>query len=164
MATSSRVEYGDWQTPAELAERALTCVLRSMMTPPRAVVEPTCGEGAFLVAAAHQLPEAELAGYEINKRYVDVTASKLRGARQTVRQADFFSVDWEREVSELGKPILVIGNPPWVTSADLGAMGSSNIPTKRNFKGLNGLDARTGKSNFDVSEWMILRLLRALIG
>jgi hypothetical protein len=43
-------------------------------------------------------------------------------------------------------------------------MGSDNLPTKRNFKGLRGLDALTGKSNFDVSEWMILRLLRALVG
>jgi hypothetical protein len=29
---------------------------------------------------------------------------------------------------------------------------------------LSGLDAMTGKSNFDVSEWMILRLIKALAG
>ncbi len=43
-------------------------------------------------------------------------------------------------------------------------MGGTNLPAKSNFKGLAGLDALTGKSNFDVSEWMILRLLQALAG
>ena len=51
-------------------------------------------------------------------------------------------------------PLLVLGNPPWVTSAQLGALGSGNAPRKENRGGLRGLDAMTGKSNFDVSEWM----------
>jgi hypothetical protein len=51
-----------------------------------------------------------------------------------------------------------------VTSAELGALGSRNLPEKRSFDGLSGLDALTGRSNFDVSEWMLLRLLHALDG
>ena len=58
--------------------------------------------------------------------------------------------------------ILVIGNPPWVTNSDLGQLGSNNLPTKTNFQGLRGFDARTGKSNFDISEWILVRLIEAL--
>lgn len=109
------------------------------------------------------MPGAHLAGYEINPEYVAMASARLGTAGQ-VRQANFFAVEWEREIGAMEKPLLVIGNPPWVTSAALGVIDSHNIPQKQNFKGLIGLDARTGKSNFDVSEWMILRLVKALAG
>ena len=38
-------------------------------------------------------------------------------------------------------------------------MGSENLPLKDNFKGLKGLDAITGKGNFDIAEYIILQLL-----
>jgi len=37
-----------------------------------------------------------------------------------------------------------------------------NIPEKSNFLGMNGFDAISGKSNFDISEWMFLEILRWL--
>ena len=40
----------------------------------------------------------------------------------------------------------------------------TNLPAKENFMGLRGIAARTGKANFDISEWMLIRLLRALRG
>ena len=46
----------------------------------------------------------------------------------------------------------------------LAALGSSNLPKKSNFQKHVGLDALTGKSNFDISEWMIIKLLEALNG
>jgi hypothetical protein len=58
--------------------------------------------------------------------------------------------------------VLVVGNPPWVTNSELGQLGSTNLPTKSNFQGLRGFEARTGKSNFDIAEWMLLRLIDAL--
>lgn len=57
---------------------------------------------------------------------------------------------------------MVIGNPPWATNAQLGALGSENLPEKTNFQGHSGLDALTGKSNFDISEWMLIRALHWL--
>lgn len=75
---------------------------------------------------------------------------------------DFFAANWEHELSRLPDPILILGNPPWVTSAQLGSLASINLPPKENFKGLGGFEALTGKSNFDVSEWMLLRLMAAL--
>jgi len=38
-----------------------------------------------------------------------------------------------------------------------GALASANLPEKSNFQGRAGIAAITGKSNFDISEWMMLR-------
>lgn len=157
----TRQEFGDWQTPIELATAVLTRV-GSMIPSPAVVVEPTCGEGAFLRAAALQFSAAKLVGYEINASYVATALAAVPTA--SVHAVDFFTVSWEHALASLPEPVLITGNPPWVTNAILGTLGSENLPQKSNFKGLSGFEALTGKSNFDVSEWMILRLLSALRG
>ena len=43
-------------------------------------------------------------------------------------------------------------------------IGGTNLPDKTNFLSHNGLDAITGKSNFDVSEWMLIRVIEWLRG
>lgn len=159
-----RHEFGDWQTPIELAAAALSRAASSLDEPPALVLEPTCGEGSFLAAAADRFPSARLLGYELDASYANKARSRLGASRAVIHVADFFGVAWEREMAELPEPILVTGNPPWVTNAALGSIGSANLPDKWNFKGLSGLEALTGKSNFDVSEWMIIRLLAALRG
>ncbi len=164
MASPARIEFGDWQTPDELANEVVAHVLPQLGATPCTILEPTCGKGAFLVAAHRHVKTAILAGYEINPEYVSTASSRLEKAKHTIHQANFFGVDWDQEINTMKGPLLVIGNPPWVTSAGLGVIGSENLPQKQNFKGLSGLDAMTGKSNFDVSEWMILRLIKALAG
>ena len=81
-----------------------------------------------------------------------------------VLQASFFDVDWNDILRDLPEPILVVGNPPWVTNSTLGSLGSSNLPKKSNFQNFNGLEALTGNSNFDISEWMLIKLLEMLAG
>jgi len=160
---STRRARGDWQTPAGLARAVLAKVI-DRRRPPRTILETTCGEGSFLVAAAELAPRARLLGWDLDPRYVRKARRALAGSGATVTAADFFTVPWEAALADLAEPILVAGNPPWVTSAELGALRSANAPVKRNEAGLRGLDAITGKSNFDVSEWMIVRLLEALRG
>ncbi|MDL2213341.1 hypothetical protein LJC29_05175 [Bacteroides sp. OttesenSCG-928-N06] len=46
------------------------------------------------------------------------------------------------------------GNPPWVTNSKLGSLSSNNLPRKVNFKKHNGIDAITGKGNFDIAEYI----------
>lgn len=156
---SRRVEFGDWQTPIELAREALALLSRLGGPTPSVVLEPTCGEGSFLVAAANVYNGAKLRGYEINPAYAEMARASLVTTRSTVTTADFFTVDWERELANVRGHVLVTGNPPWVTNSVLGGLGSSNVPNKRNFKRQSGFDAMTGKSNFDVSESMLLQLL-----
>jgi hypothetical protein len=153
--------YGDWQTPPELASSALEAALR-FAPAPRSVLEPTCGEGSFLVAARAKLPRAELVGFELDRRY----AARARDAvpRARITTGDFFHVAWEDELARLRDPLLVLGNPPWVTSSTLGVLGVANLPPKVATLAAAGHDPRTGKSNFDVSEWMLMRLIAALEG
>ncbi|HVU02150.1 MAG TPA: hypothetical protein VHE30_10370 [Polyangiaceae bacterium] len=160
MANRARAEFGDFQTPRPLAEAALGVLRRA----PRAIVEPTCGEGAFLHAAAARFPGALLRGWEVKPEYAARARRALPRGRSRVRVGDFFAVDWERELAALPEPLAVVGNPPWVTNSGLSVLRSENLPPKTNWRRLSGIDALTGKSNFDLGEWILLRLLAALVG
>ncbi|HRG98938.1 MAG TPA: class I SAM-dependent methyltransferase [Polyangiaceae bacterium] len=155
---------GDWQTPLELARAVLALAVDGARPAPASVVEPTCGRGAFLVAARERLPEATLVGYDLDRGHLDAARQALGGGAR-LRQGDFFTRDWRRTLARLPEPILVTGNPPWVTSSVLGALGAGNLPVKHT-RGLSlgRLGALTGRSDFDISEWMLLRLLEALSG
>ena len=56
----------------------------------------------------------------------------------------------------------MLGNPPWITAAALGKLGSTNQPSRRNFKELPGIQARTGSSNFDIAEAVWIKLMEEL--
>lgn len=162
------IEYGDFQTPALLAAEVLGLVRRRGLSP-GSVLEPTVGTGTLLAEALHSFPRCSRAlGFDINPQHLRAARQRLRavpaGVRVVLRQADIFSLDLERVVSSLPAPVLIVGNPPWVTSARQGSLGTSNLPRKGNFERHRGIDAITGKANFDVSEWIILRLLLALRG
>jgi len=156
-----RIAHGDWQTPPDLARRVVDLV-RARGAAPAAVVEPTCGRGAFVAAALDAFPAARVVGYELSEAHLADARAALAGTRAEFHRADFFSLDWDVAFRALPTPLLVVGNPPWVTSATLGAIDAGNLPTKSNFQGHRGLDAITGKANFDISEWMLWRLLEAI--
>jgi hypothetical protein len=159
----AKKEYGDFQTPESLATRVVALVVELFGTP-EIVIEPTVGLGSFLKASVECWEKnSEYIGYEINKVYVDLARKSLRQFGVHILHRDFFNEDWKYNISRSAKSrILVIGNPPWVTNSDLGQLGSKNLPEKSNFQGLRGFDARTGKSNFDIAECMLIRLIEAL--
>lgn len=161
-----KAEFGDFQTPAELARQVCDFLIQQGVQP-ASVLEPTCGLGHFLSAAVDTFPQAErFVGLDINPHYVKQASRALQSnaAKITVSQADFFEVDWGKIISDLPEPLLIIGNPPWVTNADLTTLESANLPQKNNEQNLPGLAAKTGKSNFDISEWMLTHLLQQLNG
>lgn len=164
-----KVEFGDFQTPINLAREVCSLVARTGFRP-ASVVEPTCGAGSFLRAVLETFPSVlRVLGFEINPQYVDqarrvVTPAVLSNTFVEIRQSDFFLTDWPRIIQALPEPILLIGNPPWVTNAELSTLGSSNVPDKSNLDNLRGIDALTGKSNFDISEWMLRKNLEWLNG
>lgn len=164
----SRIEFGDFQTPLNLARDVCALVQRTGFSP-ASVVEPSCGQGSFLFAALEAFPNAShFLGMDHNAAYVAAAAlasKSISGERHVeVRVGDFFQTNWEDAISRLPKPILVLGNPPWVTNATLGSLGSANLPTKTNQGNLRGIDALTGRSNFDISEWMLRKNLQWLAG
>lgn len=139
-STKHKVEFGDFQTPLDLA-REVCALLASKGVNPAAIVEPTCGIGTFLFAALEQFRTVErVLGFDINTEYVETVQERLK--QQTGRNkvqivhGDFFIINWQKTLQTMPEPILVIGNPPWVTSAELGSLESANIPQKGNFEGL----------------------------
>src|SRR5262245_49561002 len=130
-------EYGDFQTPLSLAAQVCERVRRYGVRP-ASILEPTCGEGSFLEAANAAFPEHErLIGFDINEVYLRSARARLHGAAEVERR-DFFRTDWEQVLEGLPEPVLIVGNPPWVTSAELGALQSTNLPKKSNFQGRSG--------------------------
>lgn len=163
-----QVEFGDFQTPSALARQVCRLLVSHQITP-ATIVEPTCGKGMLLEAALQAFPQArDSLGVELNPRYVAAARQRIAKLPGTTRcridLADFFCTDWPTLLKQHAEPLLIIGNPPWVTNAELGRLGSSNLPEKSNFQGHTGWDALTGKSNFDISEWMLIRLLESLQG
>lgn len=159
-------EFGDFQTPVNLAIQVCQLLSRKGIHP-NSLIEPTCGIGNFLFTALAQFPSVKQGiGLDINPNYVNSVLSTLRercyASKIKIVQNSFFHVDWETILKDLPEPLLVIGNPPWVTNAELGSLGSSNLPKKTNFQNHHGLDAVTGKSNFDISEWMLIKMLEWL--
>lgn len=168
MVTASRKtkairEFGDFQTPPELAAAAVR-LLAGLGISPGTVLEPTCGVGAFVAAAKEFSDSISIVGYDINTEYLEKarTATAGAGARVVLQHGDFFKVNWRQVLNALPKPWLILGNPPWVTSSELGSIAGTNLPQKSNFHGLAGIEAITGKSNFDISEWMLHRYLEWL--
>ena len=161
-------EFGDFQTPHDLALK-ITLLLRRLGVMPDYVLEPTCGRGAFLAAAAAVFPEAErLIGIDINAHHLAAARERLKtlpnAERASLQEGDFFRIHWPGVLGTASKTWLILGNPPWVTNAELGLLESDNLPEKSNFHGRLGIEAVTGKSNFDISEWMVLQYLDWLKG
>lgn len=160
--TKRRIEFGDFQTPAHLADAVCRVVARRGLSP-AAVIEPTCGRGSFLAAAIKAFPKAAIRGYDCDSAHVEA-ARRLTSThgRADVAHSDFFQRNWDAELAAQPEPVLILGNPPWVTNAAVGSLGGANLPAKSNVDGLRGIDALTGSANFDISEWMIRENVRWL--
>ncbi len=150
-------EWGDFQTPKDLADQ----IIRTL--PPlswQRVLEPTCGSGNFLLATADHFPGVERIGIEVQETY----ASGARSTGATILLASIFDLHLGKGLPWRSNGVLlVVGNPPWVTNADLGAFGSINLPQKVNIRKLRGIEALTGASNFDIAEFMWLKLIIELV-
>jgi hypothetical protein len=171
---SDRAEYGDFQTNETLANKAVLLLIRKNISP-QIVVEPTCGKGNFIVASLRGFKAlSHLYGVEIYKPYIWETKfniidfylncpnkEKTRPSISIIH-GDVFDFDFKNIAAKYTESdILVIGNPPWVTNSKLGSLHSDNLPRKTNFKNHNGLDAMTGKGNFDIGESVTLAMLNA---
>lgn len=158
-----RRDLGDFQTPPGLVSAVLDR-LDGLGIPHGRVLEPTCGRGHFLAAllARPGRPE-EVRGFEIQGEHLAIArAIGAADAKVVLEEADFFAVDLRARLPwQAGGPLLVVGNPPWVTSAALGRLGATNGARGR-VEGIAGLDARTGRSNFDLAEAVWHKLLNEL--
>lgn len=158
-----RAEYGDFQTNSILSNKIVNRIFE-MEFLPDVLIEPTCGKGNFIISALSKLKSIKkIYGVEIYKKYIWETKFKV---------IDFFLSNKDSNKPEIHfshcsifdfnlksiskdivhSKILILGNPPWVTNSKLSSLNSSNLPNKSNFKMVSGIDAITGKGNFDIGE------------
>jgi len=170
-----RAEYGDFQTNPELAHKvALQLAVKGVA--PEIVIEPTCGKGNFIIASLRNFQSIKkVFGVEIYRPYVwetkfsilDLFLSEPDTNRPDISivHCNVFDFDFTKIAEEHStEAILVIGNPPWVTNSKLGSLNSTNLPKKTNFKNHSGLDAMTGKGNFDIAEFIALTMIETFQG
>lgn len=163
MNKTSKRAMGDYQTPSTLAHQVVTFLVREGIDPD-CIIEPTCGLGNFLQAADQGFERAsKLVGLEINQDYLDNCKSLNLKKDHDLYLSDIFQVDIPNLVESLPGEILVLGNPPWVTNSYLGKVENSNLPEKLNIYKDRGIEAVTGKSNFDISENILIRFMEALL-
>lgn len=167
----NRRAYGDFQTNTDLADNIVKH-LSQKESSPEFVIEPTCGKGRFIIATLKNFQSIKkIVGIEIYYPYVWETKfaildlflkeKALCKPEIEIIHEDIFSFDLN-VLANKNKHlnILIIGNPPWVTNSELGTLNSKNLPKKNNFKKYKGIDAITGKGNFDIGEYISLQILK----
>ena len=165
-----RAEYGDFQTNRNLSDNVCN-LLKNQNIAPEIIIEPTCGKGNFIISSLNTFENVKfIYGVEIYKPYIWETKFTildyfLKNKNSNLPEIniyhyDEFNFDFKK-ISNQHKDgkILLIGNPPWVTNSKLSSLGSDNLPLKSNFKNHTGLDAITGKGNFDIGEYISVKLI-----
>lgn len=168
----SRQEFGDWQTNERLAHDAVT-LMASKCPTPQVIIEPTCGTGNFIIAALDTFNSIEcIYAIEIYEPYLKILKYRILegylNGKYTQKisfkfySQNVFDIDWMQVKKHIGqKRTLLIGNPPWVTNTQLSKLESNNIPNKVNYKAVRGIEAMTGKGNFDIAEYICNKLFQA---
>ncbi len=154
--TGDRRELGDYQTPMEFCNKVCSYLYeKDLVRDIEAIIDPTCGLGNFIVSATN-IFDLPAWGIDINEEYIQIAQNRLPSG--ILIHNNIFNVS----ISDIcnHRNVLVIGNPPWATNAEL----DYNLPQKSNFKGLKGIEALTGASNFDICEYVILQMLNAFKG
>jgi adenine-specific DNA-methyltransferase len=117
---SLRKARGAFFTPRELCDYVVRWAVRS---PGDLVLEPSCGEAAFLLPAGRRLrdlngthphTDVQLRGVELHRESADASAGLLasEGLNAEVTVSDFFMVDPTPRFDA------VVGNPPYVRYQD----------------------------------------------
>jgi hypothetical protein len=169
-------DLGDFQTPLHLTDKICEYLVGTGFTPD-ALIEPTCGGGNFVVSAIKFFPTLKYVYcVDVQKRYewlFKLNMLKLSFHRKIPITIEFyrdnifihqFSHRFLGFLDSQAENLLILGNPPWVTSSELSVLNSDNLPPKANIKKNKGIEAITGKGNFDIAENIILQMIQRFRG
>ena len=155
-----RTTYGDWQTSYDFA-RNVCIYLKDKGISPEVIIEPTCGIGNFICAAIDVFDSVKkIYAIEVSSRYTQEAEIRLKQYVKEKRidcyelyNTSIFNFDFKEIARDVQfKNILILGNPPWVTNSTIGKSNGTNLPLKGNIDKRRGIDAITGKGNFDIAE------------
>lgn len=112
---TARHDGGRFYTPAPIARRAVRAALELLGCTPRTILDPSCGAGAFLLAAHEELGvrgEVRYLGFDTDATALAIASSILQAIPReslALAAADFLRIPPD--------PIadLVLGNPPWIS-------------------------------------------------
>ena len=167
---TDRAEYGDFQTNKQLSDAVCKLLMKQYISP-EVIIEPTCGQGNFIISCLNTFEDIKfIYGIEVYKPYVweakfAILDYFLNNTKDNIPEINIYHFNvFDFNFNEIynkhkNHKILIIGNPPWVTNSKLSSLGSDNLPTKSNFKKHSGFDAITGKGNFDIAEYISIKLL-----
>ncbi len=138
-----RREYGDFQTPIQLTDQICSFLLSNNVNP-SLIIEPTFGEGSFLLSSIKYFEDTKyIFGIEIYDEYVWYTKFKILeyfidnpdNNKPLIRlfKSDIFNFNFEAIKKYINDKILVIRNPPWVTNAVTIQVWLFQKPLKRLF-------------------------------
>lgn len=152
---ADRRRHGVYFTPSELVETVVDLALPRLPEGPLTVVDPACGDGAFLAAAARRLPRARLFGLEL-------APERARAARLAVPKArllvgDALRTGWEEleEALPPGRVELWLGNPPYNGTSPLLSDPPAYTALRRRV-GLDGALPRGTSLRDDFSFFLLL--------
>jgi hypothetical protein len=104
---------GEYFTPPPLVEAVLALAAPVVRPGTLTVVDPACGDGAFLAAAARAFPAARLHGLELDRGHLSAARRALPSAR--LLAGDALRGGWDALVQTLpdAGEELWLGNPPY---------------------------------------------------
>ncbi|MBI5089397.1 MAG: N-6 DNA methylase, partial [Actinobacteria bacterium] len=104
-APSQRKRLGAWYTPVALVDHVVSRTVREGVT---TVLDPACGEGAFLAGVRRAFgPSVHLVGVDVDAGAVAAARAALPDAE--IIHADALSFDWGDRTFDA-----VVGNPPFL--------------------------------------------------
>ncbi|MBX7096190.1 MAG: N-6 DNA methylase [Myxococcaceae bacterium] len=115
LAPERRRALGAYFTPREVVERMLDLVEPHLPPGALTVVDPACGAGAFLAAAAERWPRATVLGVELAPDVAAAARERL-GARATILEGSALDPAVLARLDALvpaGAFEVWLGNPPW---------------------------------------------------
>ncbi len=158
MISTNKLEFGDYQTPSDFCNIVVDVIYNKYK--PKYVFEPTFGLGHFIDSSIKKFKNVNIFyGNEINQEYYNDYKNKKNKNVELFNENIFIFNHKKIKDAVKNEPMLIIGNPPWVTNSQLMSEELKNLPKKSNFKNLKGIDSITGASNFDICEYILIDLL-----
>lgn len=118
MILTNKLEFGDYQTPTEFCDIVNNII--SSQYEPKFVFEPTFGLGHFIDSSIKKFKNVKtFYGNEINEEYYNIYKNK-KNKNVKLFNENIFTFN-HNKIKRIIKdePMLIIGNPPWVTNSQL---------------------------------------------